>query len=421
MFIGTSRRHMNKSEIKAFRHDAGILAAVFGASLGDLSYRDAYDSAHQRLHIDNSRSNVGYITTIVAREHTALNPCKAFMERQVQQWMDDPDPDVSLPQLPHDERVVELSRRALGRYCDMHPFLRIPGRDRRHLRKKGYLDAPALDRIALRITNYAAGTHPARSRYDCADDQAWDASDTSLNRTKLSRNPIHRDQYDDFLENARGHFMDFSLPAADGSDASTLYRLYPSRRIRDSKIYEPRERPGLELVRHDCPCDKEIQSSKNGVNTDPSSDFSFPSFDNPESSIHSFHSVGTCQCSLSSDGNVEAHAHCTFCPFRPPLHGDSFNDNIPVSSAPASLNPNTLDVTSPSERLDSVINPATNGVSHSPRSSYPFYNPDPFVTVSNSPQIVLSQSNFPELEYLGDDIECLDNNDDPLYDGDTTK
>ena len=421
MFIGTSRRHMNKSEIKAFRHDAGILAAVFGASLTDLSYRDAYDSAHQRLHIDNSRSNVGYITTVVAREHTSVNPCKAFMERQVQQWMDDPDPDVSLPHLPHDERVVELSRRALGCYCDIHPFLRISGRDRRHLRKKGYLDAPALDRIALRITNYAASTHPARSRYDCAEDQSWDASDTSLNRTKLSRNPIHRDQYDDFLENARGHFMDFSLPAEDGSDASTLYRLYPSRRIRDSKIYEPRERPGLELVRHERPLVEKIQSSKDGVNVDPSSDFSFPSIDNPESFTPSFHSTGTCQCSLSSDGNVEAHAHSSLCSFCPPLNGDSSNDNIPFPSASASLNPNTLVVTRPSECLDSIINPAADGVSHSLRSSHPFYNPDPIVTVPRPSQIVLSQSNFPELEYLGDIAECVDDNDDPLYDGDITK
>ena len=243
---------MTRQQVKAFRHDTGVLAGLFGASLSNLTYRDAFDLAHEKLHVKNSRSNIGYITTVVARERTTLNPCQDYVQSKVREWWSSDDPNISLSDFDYDQRIIELSRRALGSFCDLHPSLRISGRDRRQFRRHGYLDGPALDRIALKITNYSASTHRAKSRFDCTEEQTWQSTDSSLNRTRLSRNPVHHDQIENLSEGSRRHFMDFSYPSEENSDSQTVFRLLPSRR---SQFYSgpyptSSEPPALDLVRH---------------------------------------------------------------------------------------------------------------------------------------------------------------------------
>ena len=403
LYISTSRSYMNRGEVKAFRHDAGVLAGLFGASLSDLSYRQAYDEAHSRLHVQNSRSNVGYITTVVAREQSTTNPCKKFMEDQVKIWLNDSDPTVSLSDYPYDERVVELSRRALGLFCDLHPYLRLSGRDRRHLRKKGYLDASALDRIALRIANYSASTHRARSRFDCSDDQTWRPCDSSLNRTKLSRNPIHSNQVAEYMDSARSHFMDFNLPSEDGVDAVAVYRLFPSKRYKHLSSCDQHDRPGLELIRHVSPPLQPSAPAGDGCYIDSSSIDSLPRFAHSESHFHPHAGPSQHLHFPPSDGICPPFDSPPLCPFRTPLHGDSFDNYISISNSTTSAIIDSHVSSRPYERIDSSAILVPDGSDAPCGAVNPLCHPHTTLTdVYPRSRVFLSRQNFPELEYMGD-------------------
>ena len=255
LFITSNVGHMTHSQVREFRHNCSALAGIFAASIKDVTYAEAYDIAHSRIHITNGKSNCGYITTVLARERSVANPCQAFIKAHVEIWLNSDDPSQSLPHLKHEDRIAELSRRALNLFCDLHPSLRLSGRDKRNLRKIGYLDSAALDRIALKIVNYSASSHRAKTRSDC-DSQMWHASDSNLNRTRLSQHPIHRNQTEDYYSACDGYLMDFNLSDVPLTDESSIFRFVPSRRQLKSDYggaFPPRFGPKSRFDRKDIP------------------------------------------------------------------------------------------------------------------------------------------------------------------------